>query len=108
MTAQRSALASKNALRAGFAALRAGFAALRAHFMKPHTCQNCGSRHLTAQQPIHGYIVTTYEPDGPERLRSTSREVTSCRNYRQPMILKCTDCLTEIRTTEEALATFAE
>ena len=101
MTAQRSALASKNAL-------RAGFAALRAHFMKPHTCQNCGSRHLTAQQPIHGYIVTTYEPDGPERLRSTSREVTSCRNYRQPMILKCTDCLTEIRTTEEALATFAE
>ena len=62
--------------------------------MKPQNCLKCGSRRFTLQQPIQGYIVTKYEPDG-ERLRAVSREETSTRNYKQPIIVTCTECLAE-------------
>ena len=68
--------------------------------MKTQHCLKCGSHRITLQQPIQGYIITKYEPRG-DRLAVVSREVISNRNYKQPIIVKCTDCLTESALPDE-------
>lgn len=64
----------------------------------------CGSRRLRLQQPIHGYIVTTYEPMAEGRFAPSTREEKSARNYRQPILIVCADCLRELRAPDAEAA----